>query len=206
MQLNTDRVRAERGKRAWSQGQLAQVSGLGLRTVQRIESSGTASFESATALASVLEIGVGELIDSSNEPQRKKTLLALCASSAFALLAALLYGNAFADDGLLLDYVYEKVALDDTSKTESKFLLQFDETATADLGGRLKIVFRGEEHADSVELEVAVYEYTEGEQESLVGRGIASTQFGEPLHYSWKETGAPDYSLTVIPTRSTIAE
>ena len=47
------RIRNERLKRAWSQEQLAQVSGLGLRTVQRIENGGKASLETIKALAHV---------------------------------------------------------------------------------------------------------------------------------------------------------
>ena len=45
-----------RHKRNWSQEQLAEISGLSVRTIQRIESGGKASLESLNALASVLEI------------------------------------------------------------------------------------------------------------------------------------------------------
>ena len=40
MQVDAQLIRSERLKRAWSQEQLAQVTGLGLRTVQRIENGG----------------------------------------------------------------------------------------------------------------------------------------------------------------------
>jgi transcriptional regulator with XRE-family HTH domain len=45
-----------RHKRNWSQEQLAEISGLSVRTIQRIESGGKASLESLNALASVLEV------------------------------------------------------------------------------------------------------------------------------------------------------
>jgi len=61
MRVDPKRIRAERERRAWSQEHLATVSGLGLRTIQRIEKTGAASFESARALASVLEVNVAEL-------------------------------------------------------------------------------------------------------------------------------------------------
>jgi transcriptional regulator with XRE-family HTH domain len=61
MRVDAKRIRAERERRAWSQEHLAIVSGLGLRTIQRIEKTGAASFESARALAAVLEIAVAEL-------------------------------------------------------------------------------------------------------------------------------------------------
>ncbi|GAB5469299.1 MAG: 2TM domain-containing protein [Rhodospirillales bacterium] len=47
------KLRLEKG---WSQETLAEVSGLSVRTVQRIERGGTASLESLSALASVLEV------------------------------------------------------------------------------------------------------------------------------------------------------
>lgn len=61
MRVNTDLIREERKRRAWSQEHLASVAGLGLRTVQRIESSGNASLESVSALASVLEVSIDDL-------------------------------------------------------------------------------------------------------------------------------------------------
>jgi transcriptional regulator with XRE-family HTH domain len=61
MRVDSKRIRAERERRAWSQEHLATVSGLGLRTIQRIEKTGAASFESARALASVFEVDVASL-------------------------------------------------------------------------------------------------------------------------------------------------
>jgi transcriptional regulator with XRE-family HTH domain len=61
MKVDSKRIRAERERRAWSQEHLATVSGLGLRTIQRIEKTGAASFESARALASVFEVDVASL-------------------------------------------------------------------------------------------------------------------------------------------------
>lgn len=60
MKIDAKRIRAEREKRAWSQGHLASVTGLGLRTIQRIESSGQASYESVSAIASVLKMDVSD--------------------------------------------------------------------------------------------------------------------------------------------------
>ncbi len=61
MRIDPKKIRAERERRAWSQEHLATVSGLGLRTIQRIEKTGAASFESARALASVFEVRVADL-------------------------------------------------------------------------------------------------------------------------------------------------
>lgn len=49
-------VKALRQERSWSQDQLAELSGLSLRTIQRIESSSKAGCESIRALALAFEI------------------------------------------------------------------------------------------------------------------------------------------------------
>jgi transcriptional regulator with XRE-family HTH domain len=61
MELKKDLLIAEREARAWSQSHLAEVSGLSLRTIQRIEKTGTASLESVKSLASVFELSIDEL-------------------------------------------------------------------------------------------------------------------------------------------------
>ncbi len=61
MRINVRTIVTEREKRAWSQQHLATVSGLALRTIQRVESKGRGSYETAKAIASCLEIPVAEL-------------------------------------------------------------------------------------------------------------------------------------------------
>tara|TARA_R110002094_G_scaffold103333_1_gene102794 strand:- start:167 stop:634 length:468 start_codon:yes stop_codon:yes gene_type:complete len=55
-------VRKLRLKRAWSQEQLAQFSGLNIRTIQRIERGQKAGLESLKALAAVFEVEVDDLL------------------------------------------------------------------------------------------------------------------------------------------------
>ncbi|WP_077999852.1 helix-turn-helix domain-containing protein [Edwardsiella tarda] len=57
--INT--FRARRLARAWSQEQLAEMSGLSTRTVQRIENGEQPSLETLSALAAVFEVSVAEL-------------------------------------------------------------------------------------------------------------------------------------------------
>jgi len=56
MQINAELVKALRHEKQWTQEQLADACGLNLRTIQRLEKSGKASFESISALSAVLEI------------------------------------------------------------------------------------------------------------------------------------------------------
>ncbi|MBU2971212.1 MULTISPECIES: 2TM domain-containing protein [unclassified Pseudoalteromonas] len=54
-------VRKLRLQRAWSQEQLAQLSGLNIRTIQRIERGQKAGLESLKSLAAVFEIQLTQL-------------------------------------------------------------------------------------------------------------------------------------------------
>jgi transcriptional regulator with XRE-family HTH domain len=51
-----------RVKRAWSQQQLADIAGVNVRTIQRIEHGDGASFESLKAVANAFDVDVGELL------------------------------------------------------------------------------------------------------------------------------------------------
>jgi transcriptional regulator with XRE-family HTH domain len=54
-------VRKLRLQRGWSQEQLAQFSGLSVRTIQRIERGKTAGLESLKSLAAVFEVTIQDL-------------------------------------------------------------------------------------------------------------------------------------------------
>ncbi len=56
MKVDTTLVKKLRDARAWSQDHLAQVAGLSLRTIQRVESDGSASAETKMAIASAFDI------------------------------------------------------------------------------------------------------------------------------------------------------
>ena len=56
MLIDSERLRTLRAGRQWSQEQLAELSGLNLRTIQRLESGAKISTESLRALAAVFEV------------------------------------------------------------------------------------------------------------------------------------------------------
>ncbi|GGY88023.1 hypothetical protein GCM10011613_36320 [Cellvibrio zantedeschiae] len=105
MQLNKDQLRRERELRAWSQSHLAEVAGLSMRTVQRIETSGSASLESAKAIAAAFDTQVEALlaqddpaVENSGAAKKSisKRLSALAAAVAVAA-AGLWWSQAYAD-------------------------------------------------------------------------------------------------------------
>jgi transcriptional regulator with XRE-family HTH domain len=63
MVINKEKLISEKNKRAWTQGHLAEVCGVSLRTIQRIEKTGIASHDTIKALASVFELSIEELIN-----------------------------------------------------------------------------------------------------------------------------------------------
>lgn len=62
MYIDSARLRELRSARQWSQEQLAQLSGLNLRTIQRLESGAKVSTESLRALAAVFEVPAESLL------------------------------------------------------------------------------------------------------------------------------------------------
>ncbi len=60
---NSKKIKDLREKQGWSQDQLAELSGLSLRTVQRIEKDGKSSIETIKSLASVFELDFKELLE-----------------------------------------------------------------------------------------------------------------------------------------------
>lgn len=61
MKVNAVLLAELRRQQAWSQDELATAAGLNLRTVQRIEGTGTASLQSMKAIASALEVDLKDL-------------------------------------------------------------------------------------------------------------------------------------------------
>ena len=67
-------VRKLRLQRGWSQEQLAEMSGLSVRTIQRIERGKTAGLESLKSLAAVFEIDLSQLHDEDTDMQQQENM------------------------------------------------------------------------------------------------------------------------------------
>jgi transcriptional regulator with XRE-family HTH domain len=111
VRVDSNRIRTERENRGWSQDHLASVAGLSLRTIQRIEKTGSASFESVTALASVLAVEVAALRVNESTPPRARALrlslelpMRLALAVVSGALCALLLRWSFGRDGQWFDF------------------------------------------------------------------------------------------------------
>jgi transcriptional regulator with XRE-family HTH domain len=105
MKVDPSFIKAQRARRAWSQEHLAEVTGLGLRTIQRIEKTGTASYESARSLAAVFGVGLAHLDDerAASGPRLSVPLRPLLGTIAALVAGAALFvaANSFADQVLM---------------------------------------------------------------------------------------------------------
>jgi len=61
VKINAELILKLRKEKSWSQDELARASGLNIRTVQRVESLGSASLQTKKALASALDINIQDL-------------------------------------------------------------------------------------------------------------------------------------------------
>jgi len=61
MTLDPKAIKSFRTQRAWSQEHLAAAAGVAVRTIQRVEAGGSASYETSQALAAVFGVAVSAL-------------------------------------------------------------------------------------------------------------------------------------------------
>ncbi len=63
MKISAAEIRRLRTERGWSQEQLAAASGLGLRTIQRVEAEGKAARETRVCLAATFNVPLTDLLE-----------------------------------------------------------------------------------------------------------------------------------------------
>ena len=86
VKLDNNKILKLRSIKCWSQEELASASGLSVRTIQRVEKSGTASLETTKALAAVFDVSPIEM--QSSLQFEKKTLTFICKYAWLAAFAA----------------------------------------------------------------------------------------------------------------------
>lgn len=144
MKVDSQRIRAEREKRAWTQEHLAQVTGLGARTIQRIEQTGLASKESIKALAAVLELDVQDISLSAKTATQKPPGLhlgrvaAVLSIGATILAASLFTVRASMADGIELKYA---VSIEDQNNQINEVETLTMGTETIEQGDTATILF-----------------------------------------------------------------
>lgn len=96
MKIDPARIRQLREQRAWSQEQLAEIAGINVRTLQRIESGGGGSPDTRMALAAALQVTPVELAEAVPAAQQDEAAAPAATSEApqwaiFIVLLAILF-------------------------------------------------------------------------------------------------------------------
>jgi len=162
MQIDSKRIRSEREKRAWSQEQLAEVAGVALRTIQRVETSGAGSYETAKAIAAVFEVDVSDL-RSAVEPtprlsRRARYLSAAAAASLLVAIGAFLARDAVAREIALA----VTLSLNGTELGNHRLVVDEGKNSEIRLEGQAKVILTSVINADgSVAVSMRVYEFAD---------------------------------------------
>ena len=138
MKLDQHLIKSSRAAKAWSQEHLAHVAGLGVRTIQRAESSGLTSYESALAIASALEMSVTELIVS--EPKAVLPTMRIRLGILLTFVAGLFFlaaNRAVLADQVILDV---NATVDQKNVSEARRTLSEGESAEFQIGSQYQLV------------------------------------------------------------------
>jgi transcriptional regulator with XRE-family HTH domain len=163
MQIDSNRIRNERARRAWSQEHLAEVSGVALRTIQRVEANGAASFETIKALAAVFECEVADLRAVDVAPSRRPAAGRWLAGAGAATIVAV---AAFFAQPVRAGQVMLDVALTLDEKPTGKHTLITAEGKDAEirLEGQMRLIVTPRVAADgNVILAIRLFEADGGD-------------------------------------------
>ncbi len=172
MKLNRKTIKKLRLARAWSQSQLAELTDLSLRTIQRIEKQGQASLESAKSLAAVFEKPLQTLEDNSKAAV-KLWAVPLVMTGLLGLLFIL---PASADSIMLNVLLKEKNQV----LADVQLLNKANQESELKLGTDMKLTFSTHVTSDDmIHIAVKIYERLEGGMK-LVAEPAIKTQHQLP--------------------------
>lgn len=163
MQLNKETLKREREKRAWSQSHLAEVAGLSLRTVQRIERTGSASLDSAKAIASAFDKQVDQMcMPLPISGSRKLAQVPLFAAVGISVLLIITWwSNAFAEP-IMLNL---SVSTHDKNLADVQLLNENGEQSELQIDGMLKVKLIPSVSEGKVILSTQIYEFVKDKYE-----------------------------------------
>ncbi len=201
MQVNADLIKAEREKRAWSQEHLAAAAGVGLRTIQRVESSGIASKETAQALAAVFECQVQHLVMKSQEQPVTpfwRRPYSIVASMAAILLSVLLMATRAHAGEIMLDIT---LTLSSHDAKVFKLITKEGQQAEASVDNQIKIVLiPTAEGNDRILLTAEIYGFKEGVY-SLLSKPKVLTREGVDAKIQLAMADGSEVDINIRPTR-----
>ncbi len=188
--VDTKKLIVERKKRAWTQEHLAEVSDLGIRTIQRIEKSGSASPESVRALASCFDLSAPDLVVDSLSNQSQPNGLFRFGYAPVALALALLvliffYANrpAVAND-IKLSFNAVVTAQDDQYEHVGEMTIENGEESQFQMDGVFKVLVSPSDLGNNqVLIALKIFTMTDGDY-ALVSEPSLITSDGNEAVFS----------------------
>jgi transcriptional regulator with XRE-family HTH domain len=177
MQLNPEVLRREREIRAWSQSHLAEVAGLSMRTVQRIERTGSASQESAKALASALDTQIESLLLPVNpslpppSPSLWLRYLIAAASTSACVLGVLFWVSVSLAPGVI-DLSIVSTSNNTKQLAQLQVLNVDGKQSEMEIAGVMKIQLTSRQMGSDVLLSAQVYEFIGNQYQLKAKPGI----------------------------------
>ena len=185
LEIDAEKIRSLRSKKAWSQEHLAHVAGIGRRTIQRVENTGAASFETAQAIASALDLDVADLIASTNVQAKiiesKNALLRkiYVALTAIGVMLLFTLGKSVAADKVKLDIA---AIVDEEHETKASVTNEEGEGAQLQLAGNYRITITPSiADGGDIQLDIILMKQ-DGDGYVKVGGPSIRTPDGEPAH------------------------
>ncbi len=94
MRIQNSAISEARNRKGWTQEHLSETSCISVRTIQRAETTGSVSAETAQTLCAVLGISMEEIAESPSRPENRKTTidLGIIASIGLGFVGGLVLG------------------------------------------------------------------------------------------------------------------
>jgi len=191
MQVNINVIKTQRNIRAWSQTHLAEVSGLSLRTIQRIEKTGGASLESVKSLASVFEVEIKDI-----QRSDKKTDYSLNSKlvTLFGAVGIILSGLVMMPATARSIMVDLELTENDKDLASIQILNEENSESEMKISDVLKITFTSSKESDgTVLISAKLYDLSDG-KEVLISSPSIKTK-----HKETAEIRFGNYSLSFTP-------
>lgn len=203
LQIDAEKIKSLRGSRAWSQEHLSHVAGIGRRTIQRVEKSGSASYETAKAIASAFDINVAELIHPETvkiESIRKQnSLLRKISVSLTSIIVVMLFAltRSVTADQVKLDI---EAVVDSEQQTATSVTNEEGHAARIQLAENFRVTVTPSITADGdVQLELLLLRH-DGDSYRQVGAPVIRTPFGETALLKSNSDDGQSLSLEITPS------
>lgn len=164
MKINKEILRRERELRAWTQSHLAEVADLSMRTVQRIERMGDGSLESASALASALNLDlqvlmteskVNRVVETSGRHHRWGVLGVIV-----SVILALSWWSTAAAEQITVSLLIETP---ENIHSGMAVIHNIGQESEMQLDNKFRLVFNTEPHGEHLLFSTKIYNFVENE-------------------------------------------